>query len=510
MESVDREEEFDHKMHQVESPDSLGSDQGFEKLESASPVSAPDDTALYGYDAPGSQFDKKDEDESEQEMEANREADISEKNIVMSPFEHASGEQDHEHTPDSGAEDVDKFGHEDAERVEEEFGDDDLDEGERDKPEKGLLVDFDEPQSTKPYETDLYTSPSDTMQQLQEAILEPEEREPEQEEPTPQLSAPEIPTDPLEAEMSHEVPEVSAASAVDSELAATDTLQAGAEQESTEPSVTPLCEVSESTPAPYEFSPRSEMPGEALVAEEAEEAIESVKKEEEEEKEAHDVPALKVDAPADEVTSSSSKEKCCIFNVENWDPRFVDLVYWRDLKKSGVCFGSTLLVLLMVSYFSLMLVLTYASIALLTVTISFYVYKKAVQAVQKSSEGHPFKEFLDKDVTVPADRAKCVADLVVAHVNPILTDLRRIFLVEHLVDTVKFGAVLWVMTYICYWFDGYVLMIMGWVTLFTIPKIYEAHKEKIDCYLEKAQEKAKEIVSKVKERIPIGKKEKSQ
>lgn len=69
----------------------------------------------------------------------------------------------------------------------------------------------------------------------------------------------------------------------------------------------------------------------------------------------------------------------------------VDLVYWRDLKKSGICFGSTLVLLLLISYFSLLLVLTYTSIAMLTVTVSFFIYKKTLAAVQKSGEGHPFK-----------------------------------------------------------------------------------------------------------------------
>lgn len=68
-----------------------------------------------------------------------------------------------------------------------------------------------------------------------------------------------------------------------------------------------------------------------------------------------------------------------------------DLVHWRDPKKSGVVFGVSLLLLLSLAAFSVISVVSYLLLALLCVTISFRIYKSVIQAVQKSSEGHPFK-----------------------------------------------------------------------------------------------------------------------
>lgn len=68
-----------------------------------------------------------------------------------------------------------------------------------------------------------------------------------------------------------------------------------------------------------------------------------------------------------------------------------DLVHWRDPKKSGVVFGVSLLLLLSLAAFSVISVISYLLLALLCVTISFRIYKSVIQAVQKSSEGHPFK-----------------------------------------------------------------------------------------------------------------------
>ena len=69
----------------------------------------------------------------------------------------------------------------------------------------------------------------------------------------------------------------------------------------------------------------------------------------------------------------------------------LDLIYWRDVRKTGVVFGSMLLVLLSLAFFSLLSVLAYLSLAVLTVTLSFRVYKNIMAAVQKSNDGHPFK-----------------------------------------------------------------------------------------------------------------------
>lgn len=69
----------------------------------------------------------------------------------------------------------------------------------------------------------------------------------------------------------------------------------------------------------------------------------------------------------------------------------MELVYWRDPKKSAVAFGMSLLVLLSLATFSVISVLSYLLLALLCVTITFRIYKSVIQAVQKSGEGHPFK-----------------------------------------------------------------------------------------------------------------------
>ncbi|MGH0160726.1 UNVERIFIED_CONTAM: hypothetical protein FKN15_039524 [Acipenser sinensis] len=55
-----------------------------------------------------------------------------------------------------------------------------------------------------------------------------------------------------------------------------------------------------------------------------------------------------------------------------------ELIYWRDVKMSGTVFGVTLLLLLSLAAFSVVSVLSYLLLALLTVTISFRVFKSVL------------------------------------------------------------------------------------------------------------------------------------
>ncbi|XP_023025655.1 reticulon isoform X5 [Leptinotarsa decemlineata] len=182
------------------------------------------------------------------------------------------------------------------------------------------------------------------------------------------------------------------------------------------------------------------------------------------------------------------------------------LIYWRDPKKSGPVFGGVLLVLLSLTYFSLISVVAYLSLLALSLTIAFRIYKNVVQAVQKTGDGHPFKDFLEMDMSLPQDKVKEISEVIVAHVNAAVVELRRLFLVEDLVDSIKFGVLLWTLTYLGAWFNGMTLIIIAWVALFSLPKVYETNKTQIDANLEIVRTKLAEITTKIKAAIPMGKK----
>ncbi|TGZ53808.1 hypothetical protein DBV15_10466 [Temnothorax longispinosus] len=138
------------------------------------------------------------------------------------------------------------------------------------------------------------------------------------------------------------------------------------------------------------------------------------------------------------------------FNPERLNPKVAALIYWRDPKKSGIMFGTVLGVLL---------------------------------------------DILDLDLALPAEKVHEVADVAVAHANAAVSELRRLFLVEDFVDSLKFGVLLWCLTYVGSWFNGMTLIIIGVVALFTLPKVYETNQDQIDQNLALVQAKINEITA---------------
>lgn len=188
----------------------------------------------------------------------------------------------------------------------------------------------------------------------------------------------------------------------------------------------------------------------------------------------------------------------------------VDLIYWRDVKKTGVVFGGLMMILISLAYLSLISVVAYTSLAVLSGTITFRIYKNIMQAVQKSQDGHPFKDILELDTNLPAEKVHEATDVVIGQINSTISELKRLFLVEDLVDSVKFGCLLWCLTYLGSWFNGLTLVILSVVALFSLPKVYEQNKAQIDQYVGLVRSQVNDIMSKVKASLPIGNKEKTQ
>ncbi|XP_048733503.1 reticulon-1-A-like isoform X12 [Ostrea edulis] len=184
----------------------------------------------------------------------------------------------------------------------------------------------------------------------------------------------------------------------------------------------------------------------------------------------------------------------------------LELIYWRDVKKTGVVFGSMLFVLLSLSCFSVLSVLAYLSLAVLTVTLSFRIYKNVLQAVQKSGEGHPFKQFLEMNIDLPEDKAREAVVNILKHLNCTIRELRRLFLVEDLVDSIKFGLLLWVLTYVGSWFNGMTIIILDVIAIFTLPKVYETYKVQIDHYVDLARTHRDNMWKQVQAKVPFLKK----
>ncbi|XP_033986715.1 reticulon-3 isoform X3 [Trematomus bernacchii] len=179
-----------------------------------------------------------------------------------------------------------------------------------------------------------------------------------------------------------------------------------------------------------------------------------------------------------------------------------DLIHWRDPKKSGVVFGLSLLMLLSLAAFSVISVASYLLLALLCVTITFRIYKSVVQAVQKSSDGHPFKTLIDKDVSIPPETFRKHVDASLSYINRALKQMSRLFLVEDLVDSLKLAVVMWLFTYVGAVFNGITILILADILLFAVPPVYEKNKTQIDQYIDLVRTQVNTTMAKLQEKLP--------
>merc|ERR1712168_1455390 len=190
--------------------------------------------------------------------------------------------------------------------------------------------------------------------------------------------------------------------------------------------------------------------------------------------------------------------------------QFNSLLYWENPRDSGIICGSVLVCLLAVRYISLISVIGNLSLALVTATMSFRIYKSVLAAVNKTNEGHPFKQFLEVDVTLPADKVSSLSDCFFSKLNAILLKLKSILLIENVIESVKFAVLMYLLTYVGAIMNGLTIITLSWVAMFSVPGVYRDNQKQIDDALLPLKSKFDDLQGKLQAALPasiVGKKE---
>merc|ERR1711988_133831 len=204
--------------------------------------------------------------------------------------------------------------------------------------------------------------------------------------------------------------------------------------------------------------------------------------------------------------------KCCAELSRMWlsSTQWNSLQYWDNPRDSGIVCGSVLVCLLAVRYISLISVIGNLSLALVTATMSFRIYKSVLAAVNKTNEGHPFKQFLEVDVTLPADKVSSLSDSFFSKLNSILLKLKSILLVENTVESVKFAVLMYLLTYVGAMMNGLTIVTLAWVGMFSAPRVYRDNQKQIDEAILPLKTKFDDLQGKLQAALPasiVGKKD---
>ena len=179
------------------------------------------------------------------------------------------------------------------------------------------------------------------------------------------------------------------------------------------------------------------------------------------------------------------------------------ILYWEDPVQSGAVFGTVFVTLVSLCYYSLITVVSYTCLTLLMLVLAVKLYSYGMVMLKKAEPGSdPLAKVAAMPVTVPAETITNMSPCVAKTLNNLTTELRRLFLVENLVDTIKFGLSLWLLTYLGSWFNFLTLIILTWLGLFTLPKLYINNQTQVDEVLEKVMAQVEEVKGKVVALIP--------
>ncbi|CAH8442665.1 unnamed protein product [Schistosoma mattheei] len=167
------------------------------------------------------------------------------------------------------------------------------------------------------------------------------------------------------------------------------------------------------------------------------------------------------------------------------------IVYWRQPIVTGV-----ILTLLLIVEFSFMCLsaisfIAYVGLALL---VSVNLLRMYYHFVAKT-ENNFVREYLEREITVPQDKAEKVSRRLTEVLNKGLTRTREIFLLTDPAASVKFAVLLYLLTYIGAQFNFLTLCILFTFGVFCVPKFYERYQPEIDKMIELAKSKVDMVSS---------------
>merc|ERR1712083_1200566 len=90
------------------------------------------------------------------------------------------------------------------------------------------------------------------------------------------------------------------------------------------------------------------------------------------------------------------------------------------------------------------------------------------------------------DMKISAEHVESIIGSSIDGINSVLENLRSLFLFENVLDSIKFGVILYAVTYIgC--LCNLLTCLISWISIFTFPRLYVEKKDAVDCLFVKLQ-----------------------
>uniref|UniRef100_A0A3Q1EW15 Reticulon n=1 Tax=Acanthochromis polyacanthus TaxID=80966 RepID=A0A3Q1EW15_9TELE len=147
--------------------------------------------------------------------------------------------------------------------------------------------------------------------------------------------------------------------------------------------------------------------------------------------------------------------------------KLVDLVYWRNLRKTGVVFTGLVIGLASLFQLSAITVLSHILLGIMCLTFPLRLYYKLLELLRWNPGVHPFQSYLDYDSSLTDKETVMVVEEVVLLIAFAVTEIKRLLFIDSLVDSIKFAVLLYLLTYVGVQINGLTLVIAGELHIYT-------------------------------------------
>ena len=181
----------------------------------------------------------------------------------------------------------------------------------------------------------------------------------------------------------------------------------------------------------------------------------------------------------------------------------MSLLYWSDTIQSGAVFGSGLIFMVSLCFNSLITVVSYSFLTILLMILLMKLYIYVMVTLKKADpNSDPLNTISTLPLIIPTEIVSDMSPFMAGSINSFITELRHLFFVDNLVDSIKFGLSLWCLTYIGCWFNALTLILFAWIGAFTIPKLYKDNQLQVDQVVGKMNSQIEELREKIISLVP--------
>uniref|UniRef100_A0A672IP09 Reticulon n=1 Tax=Salarias fasciatus TaxID=181472 RepID=A0A672IP09_SALFA len=150
----------------------------------------------------------------------------------------------------------------------------------------------------------------------------------------------------------------------------------------------------------------------------------------------------------------------------------MDLIYWKETERTGMVLTGLVVGLLSLFQLSIITVLSTVSLALMCFTISVRVYYHVLHAFKWGDGEHPFKAYLDMDISLSGEQADLYMQKVIVLTLSAVDTLKRLIFVGNVFDSIKLLVLMYLVTYLGDLCNGLTLLIISVIAVFSLPLFY--------------------------------------